>query len=390
MWRHKRACATGTPIFRAPLSADVNWGRSVARRVSRVLPPAVVLVALGGVLLVLSLTRLFLRLREVTVLGGPMLAAWGNASLSLVVIYVGYRLSTSEYETHHRWTITGGALLGTLLGIAIQSYAFVIRIAEGRALSAPIFPVVLLASVGALGGVAIGVQYVNTRLEAERAREARDAMAFTNSLLRHDIRNGLQIVRSHAELVESAEVDRLQTSGEAIDRQVDSLNELIKEVRAVSTVLLEEADPEPIDLGVMLEDVVATARESHQAATFELDTPDQFFVTGTRALVPVFTNLLNNAVQHTSTDATVRVIGQQSEGSVVVTVEDDGPGIPETDRDRIFERGVSDDEDGGLGLHIVATIIERSGGSVRVTDSDLGGAAFVVTLPVADVTGEFE
>jgi signal transduction histidine kinase len=365
----------------------VNWGRSQVRRLSRVVPPAVVLVALGVTLLGLSLTRLFLRLREVMVLGGPMLAAWGNASLSLVVIYVGYRLSRSDYDTQHRWTITGGALLGTVIGIAIQSYAFVIRIAEGRPLDAPIFPIVLLAAVGALGGAAIAVQYVNTRIEAERAREARDAMAFTNSLLRHDIRNGLQIVRSHAELVEKADDDRLQRSGAAIDRQVDSLNELIKEVRAVSTVLLEEAEPEPIDLSTMLTDVVATARESHPAATFELDVPDRTFVAGTQALVPVFTNLLNNAVQHTSADATVRVTAEHGGDSVVATVADDGPGIPEAERDRVFERGVSD-EDGGLGLHIVATIIERSGGSVRIEESKLGGAAFVVTLPEADVEAE--
>lgn len=366
----------------------MNWGRSLEQRISRGLPPAVVLVALGGLLLVLSLTRLFLRLREVTDFGGPMLAAWGNASLSLVVIYVGYRLSQSEYGIHHRWTITGGALLGSVLGVAIQGYAFVIRIAEGRPLDAPVFPVVLLASVGALGGAAIGMQYVNTRIEAERAREARDAMAFTNSLLRHDIRNGLQIVRSHAELVVKTDDDRLRTSGEAIDRQVDSLNELIKEVRAVSTVLLEQAEPEPIDLVAMLEDVVATARESHRAATFELDVPERLSVDGTQALVPVFTNLLNNAVQHTNSDATVRVTAQESGEVVVVRFEDDGPGIPESERAEIFERGVSDDEEGGLGLHIVATIIERSGGAVHVEDNTLGGAAFVITLPVAERPGE--
>ena len=65
-------------------------------------------------------------------------------------------------------------------------------------------------------------------------------------------------------------------------------------------------------------------------------------------------------------------------------VEDDGTGIPETDRDRVFERGYSSDDRGtGFGLHIVEQIAEVHGWRVSVTESESGGARFeVVTDPV--------
>jgi signal transduction histidine kinase len=76
---------------------------------------------------------------------------------------------------------------------------------------------------------------------------------------------------------------------------------------------------------------------------------------------------------------------------VVLIVEDDGPGIPEDQRVRVFERFVRLDEarsrsDGGagLGLSLVRTIVEHAGGTVAVDAGTLGGARFTVTLPAAD------
>lgn len=73
---------------------------------------------------------------------------------------------------------------------------------------------------------------------------------------------------------------------------------------------------------------------------------------------------------------------------VVLTVDDDGPGIPLADRDRVFDRftrldeGRSRDAGGmGIGLAMVRTIADRHGGSVTIGDAPLGGARFVVRLP---------
>ncbi|MBA4021141.1 MAG: sensor histidine kinase [Gordonia sp.] len=100
-------------------------------------------------------------------------------------------------------------------------------------------------------------------------------------------------------------------------------------------------------------------------------------------------NLVDNAVRHA--EGTVAISTQVVDGRepfALIAVEDDGAGVPEGDRDRIFERFVRLDESRardaggtGLGLAIVAEIAAAHGGSVRVADSALGGARFEIRLP---------
>jgi len=97
-------------------------------------------------------------------------------------------------------------------------------------------------------------------------------------------------------------------------------------------------------------------------------------------------NLISNAARHADTRVvlSLRTVGSEA----VLLVEDDGPGIAEADRTRVFERFVrledsrSRDEGGaGLGLALVRAVVSAHGGSVMATDSALGGAAFEIRLP---------
>jgi signal transduction histidine kinase len=98
-------------------------------------------------------------------------------------------------------------------------------------------------------------------------------------------------------------------------------------------------------------------------------------------------NLVQNALAHAQ--ETVRVsVSRGEDGQAVLTVDDDGPGVPEDRRDDIFDRFVRLDpsrERGlggvGLGLAIVAEIVHAHGGTVEVSDAPGGGARFVVELP---------
>lgn len=104
------------------------------------------------------------------------------------------------------------------------------------------------------------------------------------------------------------------------------------------------------------------------------------------ALAQVVRNLVDNAARHAASALAVSV--REVAGGVELVVEDDGPGIPEIDRERVFERFVRLDEartrdagGSGLGLAIVGEIVATHGGTVQVGQSALGGARFVVRLP---------
>lgn len=354
------------------------------RVLSRLVPGEAAVVAVGFCYTALSVWNFWRELATLTSLTGPLLAGVANVGLSIAFVGVGVWLARSDLPPTRRWNVAGWSLLGSVTALLVQGFTIGVRLLEGRTVAEPQFALIVVGTLGGIFGALVGKYAETARSEAARARETSDAMAFTNSLLRHDVLNGLQIMRGHAEIVAEEGEGQVAESGAALGRQVGTLTELVQEVRAVSETLLGDADPEPIDLVPVIDDAVESATDASSAATFETHLPDSLPARGTPALKPVFTNLCNNAVQHTDDDVHVRVDGHADGDSVVVSIADDGPGISPSERDRIFERGVtSDGGDGGLGLHIVSTIVERSGGAITVTDSDLGGAAFVVTLPRA-------
>ena len=100
----------------------------------------------------------------------------------------------------------------------------------------------------------------------------------------------------------------------------------------------------------------------------------------------VLRNLGDNAARHA--DGQVAFSVAERDGVVRLRVEDDGPGIPEADRERVFERFVRlddararDDGGSGLGLAIVAELVAAHGGTVAITPSRIGGTQVEVTLP---------
>ena len=107
-------------------------------------------------------------------------------------------------------------------------------------------------------------------------------------------------------------------------------------------------------------------------------------------LTQVFENVLENAASLTADGGSARVTLQRAaDGAALVAVSDEGPGIPEAHRERIFERffsyrpGNGDKRHAGLGLAIVKAIVEGYGGTVTVANNPDRGATFTVRLPAS-------
>jgi signal transduction histidine kinase len=166
-------------------------------------------------------------------------------------------------------------------------------------------------------------------------------------------------------------------------RLEQAVTELLELARAEENAELERID---VDLDDVMLDETQRARRvpvdtSHVSAGRVRGSAPQ--------LARVVRNLLDNACRHARSQVSVAVTAQN--GSVCLSVDDDGPGVPPSDRARVFDRFTRLDEGRvrdaggmGLGLSMVKAIVDRHGGTVSVEDAPLGGARFVVRLPASD------
>lgn len=105
-----------------------------------------------------------------------------------------------------------------------------------------------------------------------------------------------------------------------------------------------------------------------------------------RGVVQILVNLLNNAIRHSPEGATIAVIAERRDSGVAVTVADEGPGVAEADRERIFERYQRADnspEGSGLGLAISRRLARSMGGDIELQSTPGNGARFTLILPAA-------
>jgi signal transduction histidine kinase len=206
----------------------------------------------------------------------------------------------------------------------------------------------------------------------------------------HELRSPLATLRQLAEVARDYP-DR--TGQDSLARDVLAEEGRMEELVAALLLLARIDDGVPHAAGpVDLDDLVLD-----HARRLRHDDGPRIDVSGVSAgqvvgdpvlLGQVVRNLLSNALRHGRNEVSVSL--QEYDDQVVLTVDDDGNGIPEADRQRVFERFVRLDEararDGGgsgLGLAIVHKVVDELGGSVRVQESANGGARFVVEMPTA-------
>ena len=186
----------------------------------------------------------------------------------------------------------------------------------------------------------------------------------------HDLRNPLNVAQGRVELArEETEITHLEDAAEALDRSQTLIDDLLTLAREGETT----GEREPVALPDLLKASWATVETGE--ATLRVGT-DRTVSADESRLRQLFENLIRNAVEHGGETVTVTV-GELEDGFYV---EDDGPGVPETERERAFEPGHSTSENGtGFGLAIVRETTKAHGWAVRVTEGSAGGARFEVT-----------
>ncbi len=216
----------------------------------------------------------------------------------------------------------------------------------------------------------------------------------------HEIKNPLTSLRSAVETASRVrDPDQQQKLMTIILEDVQRLDRLITDISDASRLDAElgRAEATPVDLAQMLTalaEVRRTAQTDDQAPMVMVSIvgPGPFVVQGIEGrLVQVFRNLIGNAASFSPPGGKIAVTLDNTEESITVTVEDDGPGIPPTKLEAIFDRFYSERPSvekfgthSGLGLSISKQIIEAHGGRIHAENrrGDAGGGArLVVWLP---------
>ncbi|WP_136690042.1 sensor histidine kinase [Halorhabdus amylolytica] len=208
-----------------------------------------------------------------------------------------------------------------------------------------------------------------------------------NRLLRHNVRNEMNVVRGHAELLaeELEDPDKLSRIDPIVET-VDTVTERAEKV-ATLTRAFEADEPATIDLGIVLGDAIESVRTARPAASFEFQAAEEDLrVRGATSLGVAFEELFENAVEHNDAAEPAVVVSIGTDGppdSVTVRIADNGPGIDEQERAVIEEgRETALQHGSGIGLWLVAWVVRTFGGTIDFEVDD--GTTVVVRLPRAE------
>ena len=236
-----------------------------------------------------------------------------------------------------------------------------------------------------LGTLAKALNAMLDRLEhtyAEQRRFVADAS--------HELRTPVSIVRGNVELLRTGKIggpDALE-SLEMIDAESARMSRLLDELLSLARLEGAARDFQPLDVRTMLEEGAARLKMLGPR-TIALDAPGATWVSGDPDLLDqALLNVLKNAFSHTAEGGRITLAATADDAWVRITVTDDGPGIPEAELSRIFDRfyraqGPRPQDSGGagLGLAIAWRLVDLHGGTIRAENIAGTGARFTIELP---------
>ncbi len=240
-------------------------------------------------------------------------------------------------------------------------------------------------TVEAIGGF---IRDITDQKEQEQQFEfQRDRLEILNEVVRHDLRNDMQIIRGRAQLL----AEYVDPEGEDhLDDILLSVQEAIDTTKTARdlarTVIDEKTTSTQVNITRVVDDVVGTARARHEKAVITVQKPDRdLSVLADDMLKTVVHNLVQNAIIHNNSampEITVTITATD-DTTVQLEVADNGPGVPADRREEIFGKGEKGLESPGtgLGLYLVQTLIDSYDGTIEVTDNEPQGSIFRVELP---------
>jgi signal transduction histidine kinase len=348
-------------------------GRGVEGR----LPPESRLYGLSAVLAALALVQ-----AARTTTGAPVRVVQMAVPLVLagVPAYAGLRIRGQRRRRERSSAAVRAALGLALVGEAVTLTIVASVVLRGAPAPALLFSGVLSLSAGAAVGVPVGYYYeelvVRRRQledENERTQRLNQRLQVLNRVLRHNLRNDLSVVLTHADAIrERTEQATVADSAATIEAITRRLVDTGQKARTVEQLLDEDAEPVTVDLADLTRRATSSV-DDDTPADVDTDLPDAVPVRALPGLGTAVEELVANAVEHGEPPVAVSVAvgGDWAE----LRVADAGPGVPEHERRVLGGDETALEHASGVGLWLVTWLVERSGGELSFFEGDRSGVA---------------
>ncbi len=216
---------------------------------------------------------------------------------------------------------------------------------------------------------------------SENLEKENKKLQLINRLFRHDIRNDLNIVKLNAEELRKkyGEDEQIET----IINKTDHMCELTILARDIAESIQKETT-KPIDLKEILEKCTINIRETHPNSEIKVDGEiPNIKVKADKLLSSLFENLIQNGIQHNDKQTPkIEISVNISDNQAIISIADNGPGIPDDMKEKIFKLGEKNQKSSGtgLGLFLVDTLTSNYNGDVWIEDNQPEGCIFEVEL----------
>jgi PAS domain S-box-containing protein len=227
------------------------------------------------------------------------------------------------------------------------------------------------------GGVHLLIEITERKQAEDALRQANRKLNLLSSITRHDIKNQILILKGFLELSKRTLGDAAKMSEYIIkeERVASAIERQILFTKEYEDVGVKAAIWQSLDAGVKKAQASLPMRDIRVV----MDCPD-VEVYADSLLEKVFYNLIDNALRHGGPEMTaIRISAQESDKGLVISVEDDGAGISDKDKKRLFERGFG--KNTGLGLFLSREILFITGITITETGEPGKGARFEITVP---------
>lgn len=210
-----------------------------------------------------------------------------------------------------------------------------------------------------------------------------DQLKVMDRVLRHNLRNDMTTIGMFAQKLADSLSGDLLSDAERIQKTSREVNQMVEKQRKITKFLTSDPVLQNIDLTRLVDTVVNQLSEEYPEADISCSTPPECTVRATVSLEEAVIELVENAIVHSDRDQPTITVDLESSDGTTLAVADDGPGIPEMDR-QVLAHGTGLEQlyhGSGIGLWLVHLVVTHASGTVSIEDIDPEGTLVTIYLP---------